>query len=823
MKKITKLLMLVTVAGIGFLASCKDYNNDMFQEMKISDANLSSSLDAKYAELKGLINSLQTAQQACKDLCKTRQDSAAAALTNHVGRISALEALNIATRLGNLEAADPILNARIDSLNAALALAPGQTIPTAIANLENATNAAATDLAFINGLLGANGANFTALQNAINSLPTTYATQKALNDSARDLRQYVDNELIVLNTRYNKLQNTVDSFMVAHNDTIDNIQTAIAGLIESYENVSDSVATLYNTVAGLSAKIDSVDEKYDSITDAIAKDLKNLRQRFNNLKNKVDKIDDRLKEVESQIEDILARLDDIEEARATQITSIVNQGVYNPMFGYVNTPIGTSNILFALYGNTTYSGMQFPVDEAPNELFDKLTAEDIAMLQRTSFAPFTIPAYIKSGSGDKVYAGDIYFTVNPADADISGAEFTLVDSQDNEGAFKIGEISPLDTQFKLGFATDAFSRASVAEASANGLYKAEVTIDAADVDANMIDIEGFEKAVKNSLGTVFTKIKNHQNVGLSDLETINFKDILLAVNSYFNGKMVAQAVKGEWDDAYGTHSVYSKYEYGAAALHPFSYNLLKDANVKLPSINPLQGVDFSQFNITYNEIKFDDPSKRPYFMDGDTKIFINVDDLVAKINASLGGTIDNVKESIVNEFGNKFSSYINLANSYINKINSATGKIADKLGHINNLMQPALYILDSKGEFHHLSTEFGAPTIVSYSGDGYLLVASSYTGNLIATSAKTFVGCTNAYFYQASTGNWRSAQSTATYAKYADFVNEGEDFNTVLEGGNKAIKMVVDDKKDLVYEVALSCLDYSGRTSTRKYYIKVVD
>lgn len=850
MKKITKLLMLVTVAGIGLFGSCKDYNNDMFQEMKISDANLSSSLDAKYAELKGLINALQTAQQACRDNCKTRLDSCSnaikgntAQLGNHEGRISALEALNIATWLGNLNAADLILDGRITSLENALTTATGQTIPTAINNLDDEIQAVANDLEDVQNLLGENGANFTALQNAINAVPDVYATKKALNDTAADLRNHVKNEVIILNARIGALEQIVNEYMVETDETIDGIKDDLADLLTKYNDIADDVEVLNDTITYFSTRdaivkdslktlndnINDLKDRFEErdaivadslatlnglvdslseVTKAIEKDLKNLRQRFNNLKNKVDKIDQRLKEVENQIEEMLDRLDDIEEALATQITAIVNQGVYNPMYGYANTPIGTANLLLALYGESKFSGAQFPVDEAPNEVLNKLTAEDLAILNRPNagFTPYTIPAYLTKGDG-KAYAGDIYFTVNPADADITGADFTLVDSEDNEGAFKIGEISPLETQLKFGFSTDALTRSSVTALAPNGLYKAEVSIDAADIDANKIDVDAFAKDVKKALGDSPSKI--------------NFKDLVLTVNNYFNGKIVAQAIKGEWDDAYGIHSVYSKYEYGAIALNPLSYNFMKDYTVKLPHISPLATVDLSTLNFTYDDIVFD--GTEAYVIIDDVKYYVNAAELSNKINASLGNTIDNIKNSIVNEFNDKFNSYINTANSYINKINNATSKISSKLNSFNNAIQPALFVLDANGELHHLSTVLADPTQISYAAEGILLVASSYTGNLIAPSFKTFVGVTDVLF-QTGGGDWKSAKGeVALYKTIADEANSAEDFNTVLDGGNQVVKFLPRDKKDVVYEIALSCLDYSGYSSTRKFYIKVVD
>ncbi len=115
---------------------------------------------------------------------------------------------------------------------------------------------------------------------------------------------------------------------------------------------------------------------------------------------------------------------------------------------------------------------------------------------------------------------------------------------------------------------------------------------------------------------------------------------------------------------------------------------------------------------------------------------------------------------------------------------------------------------------HQLSNSKNYPTV--FSGEGVAnVIATSYTGEIIAPSVKKFIGVTNVFKDNSS------AQDGCEDCKAAlDAVNGGEYFNKVITGSRYGIA-IENMKKGYTYEIFYSGLDFSGKISARKFYVTV--
>ena len=193
------------------------------------------------------------------------------------------------------------------------------------------------------------------------------------------------------------------------------------------------------------------------------------------------------------------------------------------------------------------------------------------------------------------------------------------------------------------------------------------------------------------------------------------------------------------------------------------------------------------------------------------------------INETLQGMIGNINDQLddvndligqFNGYQDKANSYIDRVNSYINRLNSFTTRINNYINNANHYLQTTVLYDNGKGELHQLSASPAMPSFMSKTAAA-VLHPTSYTAELVAPASKKFIAVTRVK----CNGTWRT-----DLAKEANEAN-AEFFNKVLAGKTKAVKFVLPSSahKGDLYEIVYSGLDYSGYTSTRKYYISVTD
>lgn len=769
MKKISKLLTLALIAGVGIFGSCKDVNEDMFQDMTQKSQNADGRIAALEKALGEAATQLITYKTALEaELAKkadiTTLDEYAKKVT--VDQINEL--------LGQLELADPQKEAEL------LALVKGTA-----GSLE-----ALTDVV-------------TALGSDVETLKTTTDNlQTAIDDNYAELSAELSAKIIAANNLAQK------AYDLAVADSKSNEEA-----MELAQNAFDLATENSKYIETLNEFIKNFNKNYKKFLD---RELPKMQKTLAQLEEDVFKFDFQMKNyVEPAIEDFRALEKDYALVKADvellqaqmaevlnyldrQITSIVNQGAFNRLFGYVSTPVGNSNMLLALYSkNLKSAGQDFPIYEAgyeKNEETGKLTKNDIQILVDGGLKAATIE------EEEEASAGKVFFTVNPAEANLKGTEFTLENSIGEE-VFQLQNIAPVSQAFHYGI--DFSTRATVdsANVSANGLYQADVILPTSAIEGKAIH-----------LGEILSEYKN-----ILSQRTINSDVVKSLVSTTVNfvnktsKKFETNAIKALWSDSYGDHSIYSAYEYGIAAITPISYGMLEDKSVSVAKF--LQKINFEEqmqrlinsgFNFNFDMGQIDMTN-----LPDD----VNINNLVAKINDALLNAGNNMSSQIT-EVKNKVENILDrLVNNRFVQYEITP----------NHLLLPVLFYADADGDLHTLGTTKEEATLVEMANGDQLvkLVGSSLTAEMLAPAYKKFIGITNVYNAN------HDAQEAGQFALKAAAldVNKTDGFDEVVDGSVIDFDFVVpqrnDAQKGYIYEITYSAMDYAGNTITNKYYIRL--
>ena len=187
------------------------------------------------------------------------------------------------------------------------------------------------------------------------------------------------------------------------------------------------------------------------------------------------------------------------------------------------------------------------------------------------------------------------------EADLTDAEFTLVNTVDEEAGIKIDTVRPCTEKLTFGY-TGPMSKAPVAGQSANGFYEAAAVLEESGIATAKIQIEPeLKQAVKDFY---------HQHIqgqsarsSLTSISASDFSQLAKGIYQQFNGFAPRYGVKATWTDSLGTHSAMSGAGVAAIAVKPLSYAFFKDRSLKhLPNITPVS--DLSDFNIDIKDIHF---------------------------------------------------------------------------------------------------------------------------------------------------------------------------------------------------------------------------
>ena len=636
----------------------------------------------------------------------------------------------------------------------------------------------------------------------------------------------------------------------------------------------DTLSTYYKDWNRAVIIADSALSIADSAWNFVNKGNVNARgQKINTLQDMADAYDAAVDSLQDQITELFERVDSIKNAMRKQVTGIIVQGTYSPVFGSGSLPLGIQTNILAAYASkaAVSAEVTFPSNVSADYVNNKavITTKDAEFAAACGFWPaeFTVLPNQLLMSDAEDNAGKMYLTVNPTNIDFKDTQFTLVNSKGDECKVELSALKPSQEVLKFGW-----TRTAIDAASENGFYEvnAKISKDNALKMQPEVDKAGFKAAVK---------------AAVDGKKRMAVKEIARAL---FNSLQPVQrfGVQAKWfDDVKNTEVLYtSAYDVAAFTLEPlgFGFKVPNGKATRIPTFDkkliadelhidlkvdpvvvtaqdkatgeyiiaveiPEMYLDSRLFTAAadgtityggYNVIWYDGDAygswdctaynntklevRKGYAYIDFTPVF---EKMFGKFNAALESNFNNANASInkrLDDIAAAVNSYIDNANSWINRVNS----LIDRLG---DAVQPVLLWSDGKnaGELGgFVSANYAVGTAVK-AGKEIALVPTSYSLELFAPAYKKSLIVTNAY--KVVEGSSMSAQSGA--GETSGLVDAVQTFGAQLkdyalfEGNAFAPITIKADKKwaGITFEIAYTAMDYEGKIAGRKFYLTVVE
>ncbi len=843
------LLLAVTAGGFSTFTSCKDTDEDLYNE-----------LNAQQVSLKHTIQQLQEQLNQCPTTCQTKIDALKAELQ------AAIE------KKADKTYVDSLFNALKDELGK-------------YATIEKLNEAIKAIEEKIDGIKSPDSQFTDEEIEALKSLAGVAAQLEDLigeDGTVAELSKWFENIGIDVATFQANVK--AGAFIVENKEALDAlVALENEGLLS--EEALQALKEYY-------ANFEGINEMYEAIFAGV--ELPEGETAWWNYAE----VMTRIKDLQDDIEKIVNRLNDT-------VTSLVLQASNNPIFGSINTPFGiNSMVLMTCYGNLTTNVRQFPVSGVGAECY---VDEDINWAAMSSDVyDLTSDKLVAVNENGEAALGNLWFTVNPGtvnNLDVNG--FALVNSRDDEPVVMLSNVTKDDeTVLKFGIG-------SRAAGNGNGLYRAEAVVDPANLDAIKVHIEpglveSLKSAVKNRTASDMVQMLKavyHQLQDICDANALRYSYesankvdgqwITTPAKVYSNYGVAATAFKPlSYATLKGTSiskhlptfgSIEISKELVDLNLKPFvigdvtldidlklSAIQIGDANetiitVKVPNkyiveVDPTTGKgtatlpsgwdndetgDFSTIDVditgdlqaVINNVK--NSIHTWIFGDDDTpglekeindavadavnKAFNGPDGFIAKIEDQVNdmmGSIQDKLDSLVDQIN---SDYLGKVNSLINKYNTVAERINKVLDDPNHYLQSVMlyrkagkfamngHTPEVELPFGILSTNPKQPTVFKGNGEAISLWATSYTFETVAPAFKKFVGVVSV---KDQNGNDRPDLAKAANATLAK----------VMNGDQNRVALNVAGAKGGVftYEIAYQALDYTGHTSTVKCYVQVV-
>lgn len=853
-KLICRMLMLtLIVASIGVFSSCKDYDEDRYAEFngKLSDeATLREGINQQLILLKGRVTDLETFKnglQATLDKYVLKTDF------NTYKQEVADSITSLRTRIESLENSQRILTSTINRVDSGMkknsenidslfryANGLNQAIIQSSAMAKQALELAKNDSIRLDNLILAWGDSLkTAYENA------AYAKAKA-DANAIYLHK--------LDSAFMNCKDSISNVTKGLQDSIDSVRILANNNLTKANQYTDNAITLAKN-----ALLDTINVKIGALTTAYKDADKILQDQINTLNQDIKdvnkRIDDLAKDINARFTDALTKL----------VTGIIVQGTDNPVFGSFALPVDVrSNVLMAYYGYSDHP-VTFPSSTNSFDVYkdECLTSKEISDLNPKS-KTYDGTICDADENGD-INAGTLYLTINPTSANLSGTKPVLVNSQDIPSKIELGAVTPSSKTLTFGYTRGTLT---------NGFYESAATLNEKNIDAVKINIE---PGLKSSMKEVLTSIKNRT-------ASVDLTSLVTNVYNQFNGVLDANGVRYSWSDALGTHSVYSQYNIAATAFKPLSFKFLYGTSLaKLPTITPLTEfdetdlgltkfsynfnidstivhVDFGQFSIQAGEIYviYDKPTHYDnatgvFTYEKDTVVLDSLknfattlqnslnkkmsDEWAASVNKQMINLINTVNDKVqamidsingyitdnINTVLDKINNkYVDRANNYISKYNKLANKLNKYLKDPNHYLQVCMLYQDNNADYHQLSNSLSRPsTFKANGGNCVLLTPTTYTAEIAAPAFKKYVAVTNVYKDKSGSVSAKSGDAGCVNARTA--ANGTCNMNTVFSGQSNVVGLYIPTNvpSGYVYEITYSALDYSGYTSTRRFYIQV--
>jgi hypothetical protein len=707
-----------------------------------------------------------------------------------------------------------------------------------------------------------------------NDTTILHAWQRTIDESLNALKNDSINKYAQLIQNNNKAIVYVTALAKADsarswNDSIriDELQQALQGWGPDLKEAVNEAATVAATVAKDSALWNKAVEVADSAWEWI-----NKGQAVDRNGKKFDTLQDLIKAYEAaddalqdQIDALKRDINNILGTLKKQISGIIVQGTYSPVFGYGSLPLGIQTNILAAYAGKAVADVQFPSAMKSFDNRSIITEADLAWLESNGMMPASenITAGQLLFNDAKGNAGKMFLTVNPTNVDFSGTDFKLVNSKGDESRIQLSTLEASNEVMTFGWTRGT----KVGTESSNGFYEVEATIAKDDALKMQPDFDkaGFKSAVKSALD-------GQARLGVKE-----------AARALYNSLQPVErfGVKAEWtDNTIGARSVTSAFDVAAFSIEPlgFGFKLPSSKYTRIPTINSKVIAEKLHVNLTVDPIVITaqdketgkyvvlveipemvlDPKLIVTNSDGSLTLngfdvvylsddvfgkgYISLDysftnyvfrsgyayidftpmfeDFFGQINArfiEFNKASDDINKTI-DDAAAQVNSYIDRANNWINRINN----VLDNLG---NAVQPVLIWSDGQnaGELGgFVSANYAVGTVVPKGGE-LALIPTSYSLELFAPAYKKSLIVTNAYKggFSAQSGKDASLVN-AVKAVNADIKAKGFD---VFSGTSLKNQYIFNSKgyEGITFEIAYTAVDYEGKIAGRKFYLTVAE
>ena len=854
----------LVVASSSFV-SCKDYEGD--------------NIALQQEEMSGLKAALAQQIVAMQDYClKTKCEAARTLLEN---RIIALETAGYITKadLNGLATEGWVNNQHFATESWVK-----DQIPTLIKDNNSALNQAVTTV--INQYLQNHGltGDLDLSQYALKSeIPDVSAFLKSGDLANYYTKAEVDaleniwaNNIFTSET-FKNLQALANNALIQANSAKEQADKALENAAKAQKSADDAYNYAQNVYiaadqAAKAAKAaqKKADEAFDKATEnagliaknaeGIAKnadDIASLKTLTDELKKTDEAMQKDIEELQKQLKDVQEQIDNINGRLKKLITGIEIQGAYNPVFGYLNTPLGVrSDILAANYGEAL-NNVEFPtnVDASYYNGVSIISPEEWNLVK--DYLPAPVQDVTKFAAGDPIInneegnAGTLYLQVNhaadAANVDFTGTQFSLRTSNNKVSLVKLSPLEPSTKELYFGY-----HRAAVNGVSENGFYEAKATVDwtVADMVAPRYDMIKIAKQLKDAI-----------DVNRTDRTVkVNFGQVAATIYSNVKEVLPALGVQANWQDEEGFKLYKTECKMAATAVKALNFGLGYDYREK-----PKQWISYIDGARIDNEIRemiaFElnikpinlgtitiDPVTKDVFAavlddngnpvkvqteSGLVDLKVKITDQVNEIYATLNTALQKYNDAVpnINDIPNQISAAVekmgdNMAdklsdfvNKYVSRVNSYIKRANNLINNANKALQPLLVSKATNGNYVQLSRLWAAPTQVN-DGDIIALLPTTFTGELVVPCYMKNLCVTNV-FEGYGVGEKSAVMGDAACKSKLGDANKAISSDMLYTsptqwGGFNAAGLA-----GYTYEITYTAMDYSGRVSGKKYYIYV--
>ena len=700
-----------------------------------------------------------------------------------------------------------------------------------------------------------------SLRDAYSTAFTAHYLAYSADSLSKNNKARLDSLKLRADSLFNRANILADSALqIAKNDIINNYFNKLDSAYKAGDNklaieihkLDSAYKAGDKELADLINKLDSAYKAGDSILTVRCNDIEAGYKKADTLLQ--NQINDLKKDVDALKQDI----NNILGSMKKQISGIIVQGTYSPVFGYGSLPLGIQTNILAAYAGKAVADVQFPSAMKSFDNRDIITEADLKWLGDNNMMPASenITAGQLLFNDAKGNAGKMFLTVNPTNVDFSGTDFKLVNSKGNESRIQLSTLEASNEVMTFGWTRGT----KVGTESSNGFYEVEATIAKDDALKMQPDFDkaGFKSAVKSALD-------GQARLGVKE-----------AARALYNSLQPVErfGVKAEWTDTIGARSVTSAFDVAAFSIEPlgFGFKLPSSKYTRIPTINSKVIGEKLHVNLTVDPVVITAQDKASgkyiilveipemildgamYGIDTDgnptyagyalfglgSSIYAEkyldlagemrtgyayidftpmFEEFFGQINArfiEFNKASDGINKTI-DDVAAQVNSYIDRANNWINRINN----VLDNLG---NAVQPVLIWSDGEkaGELGgFVSANYAVGTVVPKGGE-LALIPTSYSLELFAPAYKKSLIVTNAYKGGFSAQSGKDADLVdAVKAVNADIKEKGFDVFSGTSLKNQYIFSANEAYAGMTFEIAYTAVDYEGKIAGRKFYLTV--